>query len=141
MVLEQLARALERRRTRALPSAETNAYRLVHGAGDDLEGLTVDVYDRFLVASLYTEDDGEREAGWIAALAQLGYRGVYLKRRPRQANQLDAHERRERAPEHAVAGDDADEVLVVRENGVPLEVRLGATIVLESRARLAARAC
>jgi 23S rRNA (cytosine1962-C5)-methyltransferase len=50
---------------------------------------------------------------------------VYLKQRPRQANQLDDGERKERAPEHAVSGADAPDSFAIRENGVPFEVRLG----------------
>jgi len=122
---ELLRTALEKRRALGFPNAVTNAYRLVHAESDGVPGLTVDVYDQFLVASLYTEDYGEREQAWVAALARLPFRGVYLKRRPRQANELDEGERRERAPERAVAGESAEAAFVVRENGVPLEVRLG----------------
>jgi 23S rRNA (cytosine1962-C5)-methyltransferase len=120
-----LAEALEKRRALGLPNEHTNAYRLVHAEGDGLPGLTVDVYDQHLVASLYTEDRGEREDAWLAALARLPFRGVYLKQRPRQANELDEAERRERAPERAVLGESAAPAFEVRENGVPLEVRLG----------------
>ena len=147
MLGEQLTRAVERRHAAGLPSDATTAYRLVHGAADGLEGLTVDVYERHLVASVYTEDDGAREAAWIAALGALGYEGVYLKRRPRQANQLDAAQRRERAPERAVVGLDAPAAFAVREHGLSLEVRLGdglSTGVFldqrDNRARLAAEA-
>lgn len=125
MIAERFVRALERRRALGLPSAATSAYRLVHGDGDGLPGLTVDVYDQHLVASLYTEEDGAREAAWIDALASLGFRGVYVKRRPRQASRLDAQERRARAPEHARVGQDAAPELIVRENGLSFAVRLG----------------
>ncbi|MDB4987970.1 MAG: uncharacterized protein JWN04_3148 [Myxococcaceae bacterium] len=124
-IAKQLARALQKRVALGLPSEATSAYRLLHGEGDGVEGLTVDVYGRYLVASLYTEAYAERERGWIDALGKLDFDGVYLKRRPRQANEVDEAERRERAPEHAVLGSDASAELVVRENGVPYEVRLG----------------
>lgn len=120
----QLAQALDKRRALGLPSARTDAYRLVHGESDGLEGLTVDVYGQHLVASSYTDDEPSQRA-WVAALAELDFAGVYLKRRPRQANQLADAERRERAPEHAVAGSSAPAAFVVHEHGVPLEVRLG----------------
>ena len=126
MAIEQALRAaLARRAALGLPNVETSAYRLIHGAADGFEGLTVDVYDRYLVASLYTEERGEREAAWLAALAELDYDGIYLKQRPKQANQLAESERHARAPEHAVSGTDAPEVLIIREHGVPFEVRLG----------------
>lgn len=120
-----LRAARERRAQLGLPSADTDAFRLLHAEGDGVEGLTVDVYGRHLVASLYSESYGARERGLIAELHALGYDGLYLKRRPRQANELGAEERKQRAPEHAVWGSDAPEPLIVHERGVPFEVRLG----------------
>ncbi len=125
MIADELAAAVAKRRGLGLPNPDTNAYRLVHGESDGVDGLTVDVYDRFLVASLYTETFGTRERGWIAALAELGYEGVYVKQRPRQANELSAEQRRSRAPEQAIAGRDAPSALIVHEHGVPFEVQLG----------------
>lgn len=119
------ARALHARAALGLPSAETTCYRLFHGAADGLEGLTVDVYGEWLVANLYTEVRGAREEGWLDALAQLGFRGIYLKHRPRQANELAEQERLMRAPPEAIRGESAPESFVVRESGVPFEVRLG----------------
>lgn len=117
--------ALARRRALGLPSDKTTAYRLVHGAADALEGLTVDVYGKYLVASLYTEQRGEQEDRWLEALSTLGYRGIYVKQRPKQANQLAEAERKERAPERALFGESAPDAFTVLENGVPFEVRLG----------------
>jgi 23S rRNA (cytosine1962-C5)-methyltransferase len=119
------SRALEARQALGFPSPDTSCYRLIHGAADELEGLTVDVYDRWLVASLYTEERGAREERWLDALAELGFAGVYVKHRPRQANELDPHERLVRCPAHAVRGDSAPELLVVKESGILFEVRLG----------------
>jgi 23S rRNA (cytosine1962-C5)-methyltransferase len=122
---EALRRAVERRRALGLPNADTDAFRLVHGAGDDFDGVTVDVYAEFLVASTYRELTAEQESSLLDALFALGYAGVYLKRRPKTASRLSEEERRERAPEHALRGVDAPSALVVRESGVPFEVRLG----------------
>ncbi len=141
------ARARERRAALGLPSRETTAYRLFHGAADGLEGLTVDVYGDFLVASLYTERRGAREEGWLDALGELGFRGVYLKHRPRQANELREDERRARAPERAVRGEDAPGEFEISESSVPYQVRLGDGLSTgifldqrENRARFAAMA-
>lgn len=120
-----LTSARERRVALGLPSGETTAYRLFHGAADGLEGLTVDVYGEWLVASLYTEQRGAREEGWLDALHELGFRGVYLKHRPKQANELREEERRLRAPEHAVRGEDAPSAFEIYETCTPFEVRLG----------------
>jgi 23S rRNA (cytosine1962-C5)-methyltransferase len=143
----ELRAARARREAAGLPNAETSAYRLVHGAGDGVEGLTVDVYDRYLVASLYTEAFGAREQGWIAALAELGYLGIYVKQRPKQASRLDASERRERASEQPAWGEPAPDELIIREHGVPYAVRLGDGLSTglfldqrDNRARFAAAA-
>jgi 23S rRNA (cytosine1962-C5)-methyltransferase len=125
VAIELLQAALKTRRALGLPSEQTTAYRLVHGAGDGIDGLTVDVYGEYLVASLYTEERGERENRWLEALSKLGFRGIYVKLRPRQANQLAEAERKERAPEQAVFGESAPDAFIVLENGVPYEVRLG----------------
>lgn len=117
-------RARAQRLEAGLPRADTTAYRLFHGASDGLEGLTVDVYGDFLVASLYTDERGAREEAWLDALARLGFRGVYLKHRPRQANEVAEGERKQRAPEHAVRGEDAPPSFEIFERGVPIEVRL-----------------
>ena len=122
---DALGRALKKRVRLGLPNEATTTYRLVHGEGDGIEGLTVDVYGRYLVASVYTETFGATEQGWLRELAELPFEGVYLKRRPRQANEVAEAERLERAPEHAVSGNDAPPALVVLENGIPFEVRLG----------------
>jgi 23S rRNA (cytosine1962-C5)-methyltransferase len=123
--LELLLRARARRTALGLPSADTDCYRLLHGAGDGLEGLTVDVYGAWAVASLYTDERGPREEAWLDAAHALGLRGVYLKHRPRQANVLSETELRARAPERAVRGEDAPEAFHVRESGMVFEVRLG----------------
>ncbi|HEY6876595.1 MAG TPA: class I SAM-dependent methyltransferase [Polyangiales bacterium] len=119
--MRALEAALAARRALGLPSASTDAYRLVHAEGEG--AITVDVYGRHLVASVYSD---EVDAAWLDALAELdAYDGVYLKHRPKQANEVREQERKQRAPEHAVRGQDAPAPLIIRENGVPFEVRLG----------------
>lgn len=117
--MRALEAAIATRRTLGLPNAVTDAYRLVHAEGEG--AVTVDVYCGFAVASFY----GERvDAAWLDALAPE-FEGVYLKHRPKQANDVAEAERRQRAPAQAVRGRDAPSQLTVRENGVPFEVRLG----------------
>ncbi len=108
----------------------TTAFRLVHEAGDALPGLAVDVYGSHLVAQLYedesgTWDDRPRRERVLDRLASLGFDGVYLKVRPRQANTLVDTRREELAPREAVRGTSATDELVVLEEGVPYGVRLG----------------
>jgi 23S rRNA (cytosine1962-C5)-methyltransferase len=108
---------------------ETTAFRLVNEDGDAAPALAVDVYDHWLVAQLHSGDgpwavDGRRERV-LDALARLGFGGVYLKVRPKQANVLVDTRREEVAPRLPVRGDPAPEELEIREEGAPFLVRLG----------------
>ena len=58
-------------------------------------------------------------------LAALGFDGVYLKVRPKQANTLVDTRKDELAPKQAVRGTSAADEIEVREEGVPYGVRLG----------------
>ena len=127
-----LGRALERRWAlgRSAGSArETTAFRLVNEDGDALPRLAVDVYGGWLVAQLYGDDgpwaDPARRDRVLDALAALGFDGVYLKVRPRQANVLVDTRREDLAPALPVRGAAAPDPLGVVEEGMPLLVRLG----------------
>ena len=131
-----LARTVDRARERrwGLGRAETgsratNAFRLVNEEGDALPRLAVDVYDAWLVAQLYGDDgpwsDSARRDRVLDALHALGFDGVYLKVRPKQANVLVDTRREELAPASPVRGVAAPAELAVVEEGMPLLVRLG----------------
>jgi 23S rRNA (cytosine1962-C5)-methyltransferase len=129
-----LSRALERRWAlgRSEGARATTAFRLVNEEGDGLPRLAVDVYDAWLVAQLYGDDarggiwaDLARRDRVLDALHALGFDGVYLKVRPKQANVLVDTRREDLAPAHAVRGTSAPAELEIREEGVPLLVRLG----------------
>jgi 23S rRNA (cytosine1962-C5)-methyltransferase len=123
-----LARAVERRwglAHRAATEVRTTAYRLLDGDSEGAPGLVVDAYDAWLVAQLYTPEAEARLDETLDALEALGARGVYLKRRPRQANVIVDARSEELAPSLPVRGEAAPEPLVVYEHGLPLRVRLG----------------
>jgi 23S rRNA (cytosine1962-C5)-methyltransferase len=108
----------------------TTAFRLVNERGDALPGLAVDVYGGHAVAQFYddeggTWDDPARRDRVLDALFALGFDGVYLKNRPKQANTLVDTRREEVAPTMPVRGGAADDPLVIVEEGVPYGVRLG----------------
>jgi 23S rRNA (cytosine1962-C5)-methyltransferase len=67
----RLQAAIERRRRLGLPSAETNAVRLVHAEGDELPGLVVDQLGDVLSVQLGTIGMKRREATILDALEQL----------------------------------------------------------------------
>jgi len=125
-------RALERRwglgRSDTGPEP-TTAFRLVNEEGDSLPRLAVDVYGSWLVAQLYGDDgpwsDGARKANLFDRLHGLGFDGVYLKVRPKQANVIVDTRRAEVAPALPVRGVAAPEELTILQAGVPFLVRLG----------------
>jgi 23S rRNA (cytosine1962-C5)-methyltransferase len=130
---EALARAVGQRfglgRTDSGPRA-TTAFRLVHEAGDALPGLAVDVYGDHLVAQLYEDDHGTwddraRRDRVLDRLDSLGFDGVYLKVRPKQANTLVDTRRDDLAPRLAVRGATAPDEIEVLEEGITYGVRLG----------------
>jgi 23S rRNA (cytosine1962-C5)-methyltransferase len=107
----------------------TTAFRLVNEGGDALPRLAVDVYDAWLVAQFYGDDgpwaDGARRARVLDRLLALGFDGVYVKIRPRQANLLVDTRRDDLAPREPARGRAAPEELAILEEGMPLLVRLG----------------
>jgi len=119
-----LERAILRRYTLGHSEGDT-AFRLVHGEGDGLPGLVVDAYGDHLVAEFHLDDDASFRDRVLDRLAALGFDGVYVKRRPRQANTLVDTRRDELAPREPVRGSAAPEEFAVLENGIAYLVRLG----------------
>jgi 23S rRNA (cytosine1962-C5)-methyltransferase len=102
----------------------TTAFRLVNEEGDALPGLAVDVYDAWLVAQFQADGASPRDRV-LDALAGLGFDGVYVKVRPKQANILVDTRREDLAPRAPLRGRAAPDELGVLEEGMPLLVRLG----------------
>ncbi|GAB4199204.1 MAG: hypothetical protein OHK0013_09110 [Sandaracinaceae bacterium] len=106
----------------------TTAFRLFSEAGDGVPGLALDVYGEHLVAHLHDvaiEEDALLDRVAARCLAPLGLRGLYVKRRPRKAQDLSAKDLEAYAPTAPVRGESALEEIVVRERGMPFLVRLG----------------
>ncbi len=130
-----LARAMERRwgLGRSSGAHETTAFRLVNESGDGLPGLSVDVYGDFLVAQVHADSDQvkypifieDRRVRILDRLHALGFDGIYLKMRPRQANTLVETRREDIAPKDPVRGMAAPESFLIREDAIEYEVRLG----------------
>jgi 23S rRNA (cytosine1962-C5)-methyltransferase len=97
--------------------AETDAFRLVHGASDGAPGVRIDRLGEWLLWQSETDPD----AAALAALAPYGARGVYAKRLSRAVRRLAPAES---SPRHA-AGEAAPERFTVRENGVAYELGFG----------------
>ncbi len=130
-VRRALQRALERRYGlgRSEGPRHTTAFRLVNEGGDGLPRLAVDVYGEHLVLQLYGDDgpwaSAERRERVLDLAHELGFEGVYLKVRPKQANLLVDTRRAELAPLQAVRGASAPEEVAIVEEGIEYLVRLG----------------
>jgi len=125
---EALPIAVERRAdllaaARRDPAAATTAFRLFSESGDGVAGLAVDVYGDHLVVHLH--DCALDETTILDGLGRLGFEGIYLKRRPKKAQDLSQKDLEAHAPSAPVRGEPAPEDLLVREHGVPFHVRLG----------------
>lgn len=119
----------------------TDALRLAHEEGDGLPGVAIDVYGEHAVLSVSSPEAARLEGEIASALVDLGLRGVYVKRRPRQASTLVDTRRDEVAPAAPIAGEPAADPTVVHESGDPFVVRLGdglsTGIFLDQRANRA----
>ena len=79
---DRLAQAFAMRRNLGLPSADTDAYRLVHGEGDFLPGLIVDIYGPTAVMQAHSPGmHFQRNVIANALVSQpgLGVKNVYYK--------------------------------------------------------------
>jgi 23S rRNA (cytosine1962-C5)-methyltransferase len=108
----------------------TTAFRLVNDAGDGLPGLVVDLFGDWLVAELHGDDaelfgDEARKGRVLDALGALGFEGVYLKVRPKQASTLVDTRKEDLAPALPVCGKAAPFEIDIVEDGIPYGVRLG----------------
>jgi len=106
-------------------SGDTTAFRLLHEDGDGTPGLSVDVYGEHLVAQFYAAFDATTEAALLDGLHRLGFAGIYLKRRPKQANVVVDTRNDALAPAEPVRGSAAPPEFPVLEHGLPFLVRLG----------------
>ncbi|HHH31647.1 MAG TPA: methyltransferase domain-containing protein [Polyangiaceae bacterium] len=120
----RLFEALERRAGLARAN-DTDAYRLVHGRGDALAGIELDRYGTFAVLALRSDEAMARREALLDAVSALGFDGVYLKLRPKQANVVVNTRGDDVAPAEAQRGSSAPDPLVVREGRLVFEARLG----------------
>jgi 23S rRNA (cytosine1962-C5)-methyltransferase len=127
LVTERLL-AAKAKRNDLEASSHTNAYRLVNGEADGLEGLTLDSFDGVLVASLYEDLSELQEFALLETIAStLQPRSLYLKRRPREARVAANTEREFLAPDAPVYGETLEEI-EISENSVKFLIRPGGDL-------------
>jgi 23S rRNA (cytosine1962-C5)-methyltransferase len=126
-LLEHLESVMERRWQRlhdADASSGRAAFRWVHREADGVPGLALDVYGDHVVMHVYEVERTGAAQELADEIVQMGFAGVYLKRRPLRANELGGEERSVVAPSDPLAGEAAEDVEVC-ENGVTYQVALG----------------
>jgi 23S rRNA (cytosine1962-C5)-methyltransferase len=105
-------------------STETTAFRLVHGEGDGIDGIAVDVYGEHFIVHFFSSEVLAEKDAILDALEALGPRGIYLKVHPKQSNILVDPRTPELAPAIPVRGAAGADPLVIREGGLAFRVRL-----------------
>ena len=108
-----------RKRVLRLPDADTTGYRLVHGEGDRLSGLVIDVFDDVVVVQLGTPGLARRLGELVDVLREcLAPRAIVRAAPPAVARQGGS-------PMGAEVVDGAlDGPVVIRENGLEFECDL-----------------
>jgi 23S rRNA (cytosine1962-C5)-methyltransferase len=106
-------------------SDDTTAFRLLHGAGDGVPGVAIDVYGEHLLVHLFSDEARAKKEAILDQVFSLGVRGVYMMIHPKQSNTLVDPRKESLAPAHPVRGDGAADPLVIRELGLAYRARLG----------------
>ena len=133
LIAERIQQAIERRSALELPSAETDAYRLVHAEGDDLPGLVVDRYGPVLALQFSTIGIKRREGMILDALSHALSPRAIVDRTSLRAAQAEGF-----APAAGVVRGDAElSQLEFSENGlryaIPLELGQKTGFYLDQR--------
>ena len=114
---KRIERARAARTRLGLPSADTNAYRLVNSEGDDLPGLVIDVYADTAAVQITTLAMSMRRAEIYDALeAELGVKTIF-ELAPASYAELEGY-----AAGSRIARGASRATVPVLENGVALEV-------------------
>jgi 23S rRNA (cytosine1962-C5)-methyltransferase len=121
--LAQRFREARARRAPLLADPRTTAFRWVNGAPDGVPDVTVDSFSGLLVMGLYRDFSTDEEEALLDAAQEVwAPRGLYLKRRPREARVLANTAKEVLAPEAPARGQPA-ESLEVLENGLRFLIR------------------
>jgi len=116
----RIARAVALRRAYVL-SAETDCARLVHGEGDELPGVVIDLYGKFAVLKLYSAGLAPHRADILEALrGEVALVGIY----GRDEEMEGADEERESSPAkgQVLWGQEPPAGILVREHGMRIAV-------------------
>lgn len=124
--LTPLLRAFEKR-MHLFGDPQNNAFRLVNGDGDDLDGLTIDLYDRYILVQCFRENllpqvktmAGDLEKGLNTL--PISIQGIMLKNRCKRAGSIDGSGHYKSM---LLCGETSPVSLKVMQNGVTVQVDL-----------------
>ena len=117
---QRIQRAVVRRAALELPSAQTDAYRLVHAEGDDLPGLVVDRYGTALALQFSTIGIKRREGVILDALSRALSPHAIVDRTSARAAKIEGFE----PAQGVVRGDTTLSRFEFSENGLRYEIPL-----------------
>jgi 23S rRNA (cytosine1962-C5)-methyltransferase len=101
----------------------TDAYRLVNAEGDQMPGMTVDVYGEFVMLQFYTTMWEPMREPLVQAVQRLMRpQGIYAKFRPRQTRELE--KKKDKRYSTLLMGQEAPNLVQVQENGLTFGVDL-----------------
>lgn len=106
-------------RESVIDPAQTNAYRLLHGAADAWPGLYADRLGSFLLAQSESPLTQEQLDALQQYAGRLGATGLYHRLLLRQAHKATVQE----ASPRLLWGEPAPETFAIRENGIQFELR------------------
>ena len=139
-----LLRSALQRRYALSRSEETTAYRLFQGEAEGAPGVSVDVYGEHLLLHLRSDEAQARETEIAEELRAFSehFAGLYVKRRPKQANKHSG-DKEELAPPEPLWGESLGDFEILEHGlcyGVNLGQGLSTGIFLDQRrARLRVR--
>ncbi len=74
-----IEKAAKAKKDLGFPNAKTNAFRLVHGEGDGLPGLIIDIYDKVAVMQFHSVGMELSEEMVVGALQKIGHQNILIK--------------------------------------------------------------
>lgn len=108
-----------------LDFGDTTVVRLINAEGDNLPGLTVDRYGDFLMVQFYTLAWESYLPLIVSALQEVyAPQGIYGKYRPQETRKLAAGKKGRPPQSRLLAGREAPNDLIVRENGLLYRIDL-----------------
>ncbi len=117
----RIAKAIALRRAYVPFDGDTDCVRLVHGEGDWLPGVVIDLYGRFAVLKLYSAGLAPHRSFILDALrGEIALDGIYGRDQESASEDGDDDDRPSKG--QLLWGKEPPDPIVVKENGVPIAV-------------------